>query len=249
MASSGPEERSVSTSAAQFATTHWSTVLAAGDSALPGSREALDKLCGVYWFPVYAFVRRSGRGPDEASDLTQGFFVYLLERRVIAKANARVGRFRSFLLGTLKHYLLQQTERQGALRRGGKEPLLSLDTEGAERRFAADLATTETPETLFERKWALTVLDETMKQLEGEYRQDGKGAMFEALYPFLEGDDAPHYAALAGRLRLSEGAARVAVYRLRQRYRERLRAVVAQTVANPLELDAELRELMRVLER
>lgn len=234
--------------AAQFATTHWSAVLAAGDSASPDSREALERLCQTYWYPVYAFVRRSGRGPDDAQDLTQGFFAYLIEKGCIARAKAEMGRFRSFLLGTLKHYLLQQAERSGALRRGGKEPPLSLDADGAEHRFAADLATPETPETLFERKWALAVLGETMKRLDHEYRQEGKGALFEAFYPSLEGDDRPHYADLVGPLGMTEGAARVAVYRLRQRYRELLRAVVAQTVADPLELDEELRHLMRVLE-
>ena len=243
-----PPEHAARTSA-QFATTHWSNVLAAGDSASPNSREALEKLCRTYWYPAYAFVRRSGRGPDEAQDLTQGFFAYLIEKRVITKAKAEAGRFRSFLLGTLKNYLLQQAEREGALRRGGKEPPLSLDADGAEQRFAADMATTETPETLFERKWALEVLGETLKQLEGEYRQDGKGELFEALYPALEGDDRPHYATLAGLLGMTEGAVRVAVYRLRQRYRELLRAVVAQTVADPLEVDEELRHMMRVLER
>lgn len=234
---------------AQFPSTHWSVVLAAGDGASPESLGALERLCSVYWYPVYAFVRRSGRGPAEAQDLTQGFLAYFIAKRVVNRAKAEVGRFRSFLLGTLKHYLLQQAERQGTLRRGGQEPPLSLDADGAEQHFAADLATTETPETLFERKWAVAVLAETMKELELEHCQDGKDGLFEALYPCLEGDDRPHYADLAGRLGMSEGAVRVAVFRLRQRYRELLRAVVAQTVADPLEVDEELRYLLRALER
>jgi len=232
-----------------FPPTHWSVVLAAGESASPESQDALEKLCRTYWYPVYAFVRRSGRGPAEAQDLTQGFFGHLIRKRVVKKAKAEAGRFRSFLLGTLKNYLLQQAERDSALRRGGKEPLLSLDADGAEQRFAADMATTETPETLFERKWALAVLGETMKELEREHRQDGKGALFEVLYPCLEGEDRPPYADLAGRLEMTEGAIRVTVFRLRQRYRQLLRAVVAQTVADPLDVDEELRHLMRVLER
>jgi RNA polymerase sigma-70 factor (ECF subfamily) len=244
--SSGDE--SASRSSAQFATTHWSTVLAAGDSASPGSREALERLCRTYWFPLYAFARRHGHASEVAQDLTQGFLAHLIENQFFARAEPERGKFRSFLLGAFKRFVHDQDRAQLAQRRGGQIQFIPLDSAEAEQRLGAVASDVPDPEDAFEREWAVTVLDEAMKLLEAECRREGKGELFEALHPFLQGDRPEvRQADLAARLDLSIGAVKVAVHRLRRRYGELLRAVVANTVTDPGDVEAELRHLVGLL--
>jgi RNA polymerase sigma-70 factor (ECF subfamily) len=233
--------------AAQFATTHWSTVLAAGDSASPESSAALEKLFRSYWFPLYAFVRRKDYPPEDAKDLIQGFLLYLLERHVIDKARPELGRFRSFPLGCLKNYLAQQRDRARAEKRGGDRQLLSLDATEAESRLRTEPAREVTPETLFDQKWGVTVLAQALKSLEAEYSRSGQARVFQRLHPFLQGDCARlAYREAAEGLGMAEPAVRMAVTRLRRRYRDALRSVVAETVSDPKDIDAELRYLIQI---
>jgi RNA polymerase sigma-70 factor (ECF subfamily) len=246
--SSGDE--SARRSSAQFATTHWSVVLAAGDSASPGSREALEKLCRTYWFPLYAFARRTGRLPEDAEDLVQGFFAYLLEKHLVSKARQEAGRVRSFLFASFKHYLSQENKRDHAQKRGGGQVIVSLDAQMAEEWLGAEVSTELSPDVLYERHWATAVIREALELLKQEYETEGKSDLFEALSPYLQGERGqPSHAALGQRLGISESAARSSVFRLRRRSRELLRAVVAHTVADPWEVDEELRHLMTILGR
>jgi len=247
MASNQSEDESAGRTAAQFATTHWTTVLAAGDSASPDSREALEKLCRSYWFPLYAFVRRQGQPPEDAKDLVQGFLLYLLERHVIDKARPELGRFRSFLLGCLKNYLAQQRDLSRAEKRGGDRQFLSLDAAEAESRLRTEPAHEVTPETLFDQKWGVTVLAQALKSVETEYARSGQTSVFQRLHPFLQGDcERLAYREAAEGLGMAEPAVRMAVTRLRRRYRDALRSVVAETVSDPKDIDAELRYLIQI---
>jgi RNA polymerase sigma-70 factor (ECF subfamily) len=247
MVSEGTDNDSASRTAAQFATTHWSTVLVAGDTASPGSREALEKLCRSYWFPLYAFVRRQGRSPEDAEDLIQGFLLYLLERHVIDKARPGLGRFRSFLLGCLKNYLAQQRDLSHAEKRGGDRQFLSLDAAEAERRLQTEPDRETTPDTLFDQKWGVTVLAQALKSVETDYAQSGQAKVFQQLHPFLQGDcERLAYREAAEGLAITEPAVRMAVTRLRRRYRDALRQAVAETVSDPKDIDDELRYLIRI---
>jgi RNA polymerase sigma-70 factor (ECF subfamily) len=246
MVSKGTRNESASRSSAQFATTHWSVVLAAGDCASPDSREALEKLCRTYWFPVYAFVRHKGYKVEQAEDLTQGFFEQLIEKELASRADRERGRFRSFLLKILTQFLTDEHRREHALKRGGDQVPLPLDRSTAEQRLSSE----PSPEIAFARKWALTVLDEVLGLLKQEFEGTGKSAFFEALSPYLPAERGlPAYAEVAQQLGVTEGAVKVGVHRMRLRYRELLRAVVAQTVANPAEIDDEIRFLFQVLSR
>ncbi|MCL4176369.1 MAG: hypothetical protein KJ072_01285 [Verrucomicrobia bacterium] len=250
MGSESPQSESAARNAAQFATTHWSLVLAAGESASAESQGALEKLCRQYWFPLYAFVRGKGYSPEDAQDLTQGFCAYLLERHLLRKACADRGRFRSFLLGCLKNYLAQQQDRDQAQKRGGQAMVSSLEAVQGESWLASEMATFETPDALFERKWAMTVLNAAVKALETEYERAGKRALFEVLYPHVtDFGDGSGYATLEAELNMTRGAIRIAIFRLRKRCRELLRCEVAHTVGDPLEVEDELRQLVRVLSR
>jgi len=247
MSSNQSEDESGPRTAAQFATTHWSTVLAAGNSASPGSREALEKLCRTYWYPLYAFVRRQGHSSEDAKDLVQGFLLYLLERHVLDKARPELGRFRSFLLGCLKNYLAQQRDQSRAEKRGGDRQFLSLDAAEAESRLRTEPAHEVTPETLFDQKWGVTVLAQALKSVEADYSRSGQARVFQQLHPFLQGDCARlAYRAAAEGLGLAEPAVRMAVTRLRRRYRDALRQAVAETVSDPKDIDDELRYLIRI---
>lgn len=247
MVSEGKGNDSASRSSVQFATTHWSTVLAAGDSASPGSREALEKLCRTYWFPLYSFVRRKGYSPEDTEDLIQGFLLYLLERHVIDKARPELGRFRSFLLGCLKNYLAQQCDLSRAEKRGGGGQFISIDAAEAESRLLTEPASDVTPEALFDQKWGVTVLAQALKSVEAEYTRSGQASVFQGLYPFLQGDCARlAYRAAAETLGMAEPAIRMAVARLRRRYRDALRNVVADTVSDPKDIDGELRYLIQI---
>jgi len=235
--------------AAVFATTHWSVVLKAGDSRGDEHSRALDALCRAYWYPLYAYIRRLGRSPHDAQDITQSFFAYLLEKRLLTKADPEIGRFRSFLLGSLKNFTANEWRRQSAEKRGAGQTI-SFDAQDAEDRYAVEPVEVNNPQSLFEQAWAVAVLDQAMTLLETEYAGAGKQALFEKLAPSLQGDRKDStWAEIGAERAMSEGAVKVAVHRLRQRYRELVRASVANTVADPLEVDGELRHLMEVLSR
>ncbi len=234
-----------SRSSPAFATTRWTLVLAAGDGASSEGHLALDQLCQAYWFPLYAYVRRRGYDAHAAQDLTQGFFARLLERNDLARITREGGRFRSFLLTALNHYLVNEHERNTALKRGGGRQIVSLDDDSAEERYRNEPSHSETPDRLFERQWALSLMAEALKRLTAEHSGTGKSATYEALRPFLSREPAAgEYAALATRLNLAPGTLAVQVHRLRERYRQLVRASVADTVDSPLEVDAEMRHLL-----
>jgi RNA polymerase sigma-70 factor (ECF subfamily) len=228
-----------------FATTRWSLVLAAGKDNSADSRQALVVLCEAYWYPLYAYVRRRGIDADEAQDLTQEFFTRLLEKEYVRSADPARGKFRSFLLASLNHFLANEWRRERAQKRGGRQTILSLDFADGEGRLAREPAHAMTPEKIFERRWALTLLAEALTKLREEYAAAGKLPLLEKLQPFLggEGDAAP-YQQIGDELGLSEGAVKVAVHRLRRRCRDILREEIAQTVSGPEEIDQELRDLL-----
>ena len=231
-----------------FVTTHWSLVVSAGRNDTPHARNALGKLCRTYWFPIYAFVRRQGHGPHDAQDLTQEFFARLLEKKSLAGVDPAKGRFRSFLLAALKHFLANEWDRTNAQKRGGGQFLIPIDAATAESSCGFEPADHLTAEKIFERRWALTLLDQVLRRLRAEYVGDGKENLFEQLKPTLtEASRTVAYAQIATRLGTTEGAVKVAVHRLRQRYREVLRAEIADTVASPGEVEDEIRNLFAAL--
>jgi RNA polymerase sigma-70 factor (ECF subfamily) len=234
---------------AQFAATRWSVVLAAGGGkAGTVRRKALEELALAYWLPLYAYVRRQGSAPHQAEDSIQGFFARLLEKDSIAAVDRSKGKFRSFLLASLKHFLSNERDKARAKKRGGDVLHFALDTAEAESHYRAEPADDMTPERLYERRWALAVLDQVLAHLRREYADQGKAAMFEALKGSLAGRaDAPAYAQLARRLDTTEGAVKVAAHRLRKRYRQILRDEIAQTVSAPELVDEEIRYLLRCL--
>jgi len=246
MVADDAQSESALRSSAQFATTHWSVVLAAGEAQSPESAAALETLCRTYWYPLYAFARRQGRPPEDAKDLTQGFLTFLVEKRLSHRADPELGRFRTFLLRAFTDYLRDQHRREHAGKRGGQYTFVPLDISAVEERLAADLD--HSPELLFDRKWALTVVREATGLLQAEYEKQERGRLFTALSPYLQGERGlASYAEVGKPLGLSEGAVKVAVYRLRQRYRELLRAVVAHTVTDARQIDDEIRYLVQVL--
>ena len=231
-----------------FATTHWSVVLAAGQSDSPQATEALEKLCRTYWYPLYAFVRRRGNGPEDAQDLTQDFFVQLLRKNYPARADRAKGKFRTFLLHTVSQFLVDQHERASALKRGGGEKFISLDEEAPEDRYRLEIPDELTPEKLFERRWAQTILDGALVRLRAEYVAGSKEADYEVLQAFEPGEQSSlPYADAALRLGVSESAVKSMIHRLRQRHRELVREETAHTVATVSEIDEELRHLVAVL--
>lgn len=232
-----------------FTTTHWSVVLAAGGKDAAQSLEALESLCSAYWYPLYAYVRRRGHGPADAQDLTQEFFARLLEKNWLADLEPEGGRFRSFLLTAMNRFLANEYDRSRSLKRGGGRVPVSLDRDETEGRYACEPATDETPERIFEKGWALTVLDQALARLGQELEADGKGRYFERLSPFLSREADPgEYAKIGGQWGMSAGAVGVAVHRLRQRYRESVRQEIARTVADPAQVDAEMRHLLEALQ-
>ena len=236
----------------QFATTRWTLVAAAGRSATPEARKALSELCRLYWYPLYAFVRRRGCDADEALDLTQGFFTRLIEKNDLADADPNRGRFRSWLLASVKHFLANQWDRATAQKRGGGRAVYSIDIDpdDAERRYRHEPAHALTPERVFDRRWALTLLEQALGELEAQCGREGKAALFEALRPTLTADslaDAAPYRAVADRLGMSEGAVKVAAHRLRRDYRDVLRRNIAETVSTPQDVDDEIRDLFAAL--
>lgn len=233
-----------------FATTHWSVVLNAAGNDPARSGEALERLCQTYWYPIYAFVRRRGHGPEDAEDLTQEFFARLIQHQWVAGVDRSKGRFRTFLLMVLNRFLANEWDRVRALKRGGGIRTIPLSIETAETRYTLEPATTTTPEQVFERQWAVTLLDQVLASLREEYQQAGQQALFDALKPCLVGSrETQPYAQLAAALGMTEGSVKVAVCRLRRDYRQKLKEAVAHTVASPAEVDSELRHLFRVLSR
>ena len=226
-----------SLSSAQFPTTCWSRVISAGDPAAPGAREATAELCQDYWYPVYAFIRRKGHCPEEARDLAQDYFAQLLERSAVASADPALGRFRSFLLADCTHFLAHRRERDRALKRGGGVTPLSIDACDAEGRYLREPSHGSTPERIFERAWALALLDMVLARLRLEYEGSGRGTAFEALKGVLAGDSGSvRHAELAQGLGTTSGAVQVAVHRLRRRYRALVREAIAATVVEAQEL-------------
>ena len=238
------------TPGAGFVNTRWTVVLSAGDPTSPQATAALEALCRAYWYPLYAFVRRRGHLPPDAQDLTQEFFAQLLEHNWIAHADRHKGRFRSFLLMAMKRFLANEWDKAKTLKRGGQVRLVPLELDTAETRYSQEPADTSTPEQVFEKQWGLALLESVLNQLRDEYAQDGKAALFDTLKPCLIGSrETQPYAALATGLGMTEGAVKVAVCRLRERYRGRLKEEIGHTVASPAEVDEELHHLFRVLTR
>ena len=231
-----------------FVTTHWSVVQAAGHSATTVAQEALGKLCCTYWFPLYAYVRRKGHDEHQAQDLTQEFFARLLERNDFAAMDPARGRFRAFLLAAMNHFLAKEWRKAGTLKRGAGQALLSLDTTLAEQRYGSQAAVESTPERLFDRRWAETILERAAKQLRDEFVSESREPLFRELNVFLSAPAATgDYAGVAARLEMTESAVAKTVERLRRRYRDLVRREIAQTVSTPGELEEEMRYLLEVL--
>src|SRR5207244_620354 len=231
-----------------FTTTRWSVVLEAQGESL-AAQEALEKLCRIYWRPIYSFVRRQGIRPEEAEDITQGFFAQLLERRKFSAVRKEKGRLRSFLLGALKYFLVDEQRRAMAIKRGKGQRLLPLEELRAGERIEMEPADPVTAEMIYERRWALTVLEQVLNRLKGEYATAGNAALFDSLKQLLPDEPgSPSQAEIAAQLAMTENAVRQAFYRFRQRYQSLLREEIAHTVATPGDIDAELRHLIAAIE-
>ena len=231
-----------------FATTHWSVVLAAREPASPEARGALETLCRLYWLPIYAYIRRRGYSAEAAQDLTQEFFTRLLASNGLRNVGPAKGKFRSFLLASVNHLLCDEWDRASRQKRGGGQCVISFDAQTAEGRYRLEPADQLTPERIFDRRWATALVEETLRRLEAEYVSAGKAEVFRTLKDSLtvtKGDW--DYRAAAQRLKLTEGAARIAVHRLRCRFGKLFRAAVANTLSDPAELDAEIRYLLAAL--
>jgi RNA polymerase sigma factor (sigma-70 family) len=235
--------------AAQFATTHWSVVAAAGCEDLPQRSEALEQLCRTYWYPLYSYVRRRGFGPEDAQDLTQEFFAKLLRKNYPAQADRAKGKFRSFLLLTLNHFLADEFDRTTTKKRGGGQVFIPLDAETAEGRYLREPADHLSPEKLFERRWAQSILENALKRLRQEYGSGTQPEAYAVLKGFEPGEQLSlSYAEAAARLGISESALKSKIHRLRQRHRELVREEISKTVSTSAEIDEELRHLLVVLQ-
>ena len=225
-------------------TTHWTVVLEAGQKDVSLAAVALEALCQTYWYPLYAYIRSRGHGVEDAEDLTQGFFLHLFENHRLARVDPSKGKFRSFLLRALNHFLTNEWRRSHAAKRGGGQPLISLDGSLAETRYSLEPASAFTPEIIFERRWAMTLLENALDRLRAECAAMGNADQFEKLKDFLTaGPEESHYGPAAAELGMTNGAVAVATHRLRQRYRELLREEIAHTVASPAEVGDEIRWL------
>jgi RNA polymerase sigma-70 factor (ECF subfamily) len=233
---------------ASFATTHWSVVLAAGQGADAEASAALEQLCRTYWYPLYAYVRRRGHGHEDAQDLTQAFLLQLLERKSFSRVDRERGRFRSFLLAGLNYFLADHHDRVTAQKRGGGQRALLFDAQAAEERYRLEPVDDRSPDKLFERHWALTLLDQVLARLEQEFREADKAGLFQRLRVFLvAGTREETYAKAAAELGMSEEAVKKAVHRMRHRYYELFREEIAHTVADAAEVEEELRHLCAVM--
>jgi RNA polymerase sigma-70 factor (ECF subfamily) len=247
MSGSAPNAHETSVANAWFQTTHWTTVLSAGQNDSTEARLALAELCQAYWPPLYSYIRRSGHDPEQAKDLTQEFFARLLEKHWLAQADPTRGKFRSFLLSSVNHFLANEHRRQGAAKRGGGRAVVSLD-DTAEALYATEPVSDLTPEKLYERRWALSLFERALARLREDYTAGGKGDLYNALKDFLsvEATDGD-YARLGVSLGMNRGAVGTAVHRLRHRYRELVRDEIAKTVSSPAELEDEMRSLLAAL--
>jgi RNA polymerase sigma factor (sigma-70 family) len=234
----------------RFQTTRWSLIFAAGETGGLESRQALSSLCEVYWYPLYAFVRRQGHDADASRDLTQSYFLTFLEKDYLSDVTPEGGRFRSFLLASLKHFLSKARDKDRAAKRGGGKVVLEIDLSDAETRFLAEQSDDDSPEAAFERQWAATILERAMTRLHEEALDSGKEELFSYIRGHLTGDSkATAYAEIAERLEMSAGAVKVAVHRSRRRFGELLRVEIAETVAHPDDIDTEVRYLLEILRR
>jgi DNA-directed RNA polymerase specialized sigma24 family protein len=233
---------------ARFQTTQWSLVVAAGQGGSPTAEQALARLCALYWYPVFAFVRRKGHSPEDAQDLTQGFFARLIEKGDLGDADRSRGRFRTFLLTACQHYLANERDRELARKRGGGIAPVPIDAAVAERRYQRAFAHDETPERVYDRQWSLTLLDGVFETLRDEYASNGKAEMFVRLKEFVNADeDAGTHADAARELGTTAGAVKVAVHRMRKRFREELLRSVADTLGPGQDVDEEIRQLLGTL--
>jgi RNA polymerase sigma-70 factor (ECF subfamily) len=232
----------------QFHHTHWSVVLTAGNSQAPGAGVALETLCQAYWFPLYAYVRRQGAASEEAQDLTQAFFEHLLEKKALRTVHPGKGKFRSFLLASLNNFLNNERDKARRLKRGGGAQMLSLDSTAMEERYESSLVHGESPEKLFERRWAQAVVEQVAARMEAEFAAAGQADRFRVLKDFLMGDPRnASYEEAAGKLGMSVSAVTSAIHRLRARFRELFRAEIANTVDGPDEVNEEIRHLAAAL--
>jgi len=232
----------------RFATTRWSLVLAAGGQADARSAEALSSLCELYWYPIYAFIRRQGCSASDAADLTQEFFLRVLEKNYFRALDPARGRFRGFLCASVRHFLSNERDRARSLKRGGARPPISLDVDAAEGRYQLEPPDDLTPEKLFDRRWALILLDRALTQVGQDYAETNKAALFENLKGFLTGDSSGiPYAQIARTMDMTEGAVKVAVHRLRRHFRDALVEQIAETVSDPADIDAEITYLMKAV--
>ena len=248
MAEAAKTETATSGQGNWFTTTHWSIILNAQDTASPLAAAALEKLCRTYWYPLYVYVRRQGENEESAKDLTQGFFARLLEKHYLAQVQREKGKFRSFLLAALKHFLSDERDKARAQKRGGDQTPVSLDDSTGEQRYRLEPVDAMDAEKLFERRWALTLLGQARTRLKEEYQESGKSGLYNRLAVLETGDkNAPPYAQVAAELGLTESGVKSAVFRLRQRHRELVREEVAHTVARPEYVDGEIRYLISVI--
>jgi len=234
----------------RFRTTRWSAVLLSAQSHAPGSRTALADLCKLYWYPLYAFVRRRGYSPEDAQDLTQGFFLSLFDRKALRQVTPSKGRFRSFLLASMKNYLSNEFDRRNSVKRGGHIKFVRLDLETCEDRYQSEPHEELTAEKIFDARWALTLLDDALRLLREEYVLHGKFATMETLEPFLDPGSSrklPSHEEIAEMLHVNPGGVKVLIHRLRKRYSELLRAEVARTVTSPEAIDEEIHALCEAL--
>jgi RNA polymerase sigma-70 factor (ECF subfamily) len=230
-----------------FGTTHWSLVVAAGDSHHPGARQALERLCETYWYPVYVLIRCRGNDAERSRDLAQGFFLHLLERQTLKVARPEIGRFRAFLKTVLRHYLTNERVREEASKRGGTGTRLRIDFAEAEAQYRHESGSDD-PESMYEKRWARTVLSRALDRLRAELYESGSPDRWRRLEPFLTGNAAPgRYREIAEALEMTESGVKVAVHRLRKRYGEALRSEVSQTVNSPQDVDDEVRHLLKVV--
>ena len=244
------EHGSVPNDPAEFRTTRWSAIFVAAESQMPGSQEALTALCRDYWYPLYAFARRAGHAPPDAQDLTQGFFLMLLQRRALKRADPTRGKFRSFLLSSFKHYLYDEADRAHALKRGGDREFVFLDAADAETRYQLEPADELTAEKIYDARWAMILLTRAADRLREEFVASGEESRFEVLRPFVgveSGNAPPTYEEVAKTLGITLGAAKTWVHRFRKRYAALLREEVWRTVSDPSEIDDEIRALCDAL--
>jgi len=247
MVSMGVDTESDGTRARLFATTHWSVVLAAGHLDSAGAAEALEQICHTYWYPLYAYVRREGYSHEDALDLTQAFFARLLEKHYLSQVGQQNGKFRSFLLAALRHFLSDQRDRARTVKRGGGAVHISLDAQEAEERYRLEPVDWMDAERILERRWAMTLLERALSRLRDESVTAGRADAFERLKGYVAGDRSVSCGQVAAQMGLTESAVKAMLHRLRQRYRALVREEIAQTVADPGEIDAEIRHLIAVI--